>query len=87
VKLKDFRRFLLYCTIINYGLLILWYVILILPHGWVLGLVSGNVKVSLEDFDKVNFLVMVFYKVAIIFFNLIPCIVLYLMREPRSQAE
>ncbi len=87
MKLSDVRRLLLYCTIINYVILLAWYLMLYLPHGWLYGTVSANILVSHTDFDRINLLVMILYKIAIVMFNLVPCIVLYLIGDRKQAAE
>lgn len=87
MKLSDVRRFFLYCTIINYVILLAWYFMLYLPHGWLYNTVSVNIKVSQSEFDQINLLVMIIYKIGIVLFNLVPWLVLYLIRERKAVAE
>jgi len=84
MNLKTLRTFLLYSTIINYVLLITWFLIERFPHMWIYNLSCGGTQISIESFDNMMFLGIVFYKLAIIFFNLIPCIVLYLLK-PKAE--
>ena len=70
------QQFFLWCTVINYGLLILWWVIVLLPHTWIYRLSSKGLRLTEEQFDACNFQGIVFYKLAIILFNLVPYIAL-----------
>ena len=80
------RKVLLYCTLINYALLLLWFFLLIEPHPWMYRFVPATV-ISPTDFDRLNFACMVLYKILVILFNLVPCIVLYLVRPASEQAK
>jgi hypothetical protein len=70
------RAALLWCSIINYALLILWSVLLRYPTGWIYQLSARWFRVSREQFDNVNFLGLVFYKVLVILFNIVPFLAL-----------
>ena len=87
MDIKSLRKFLLYSTIINYVLLITWYLIDLFPHVWIYNLSCRGLDVSIETFDKSMFLGIVFYKLVIIFFNLIPCIVLYLVKPKAEEGK
>ena len=82
--MKLWRKRLLYCTLINYALLILWYVIMMLPHEWIYKLSCGNLAVTAAEFDKINFIGIVVYKMAVILFNLVPCLVLYVVGDEKK---
>ncbi len=72
MSIETARNFLLWCTVINYGVLLLWAVLLMLPHGWMYRLWGRWVRLSAEQFDAINFAGMVLYKTGIILFNLAP---------------
>ncbi len=73
------RSFLLWCTVINYGLLLWWAVLYRFAHDGLLRLWGQWVRVSGEQFDLINVAGMTIYKMGIILFNLVPCIVLYII--------
>lgn len=31
------RNFLLWCTVINYGILLVWFLVFVFAHDWILG--------------------------------------------------
>lgn len=70
------RNVLLWCAIINYGMLIVWFLFFLLPHNWLHRLWGRWFHLSAEQFDAINFAGMVFFKVAIFLFNLVPYIAL-----------
>lgn len=88
LNIRTARAFFLRCTIINYLLLILWFVLLMLPHeglyrvatGWWVG-GHASILVNLDQFDYINLLGLVLFKAAVILFNLVPCIALYLVKD------
>jgi hypothetical protein len=87
MDIKSLRKFLLYSTIINYVLLLTWYLTCLFPHVWAYNLARSGMEISIETFDKSMFLGIVFYKLIIVFFNLIPCIVLYLIKPNNPNAN
>jgi hypothetical protein len=70
------RQFLLWCTVINYGILLLWAVLLLLPHGWLYWLWGRWFRLAPEQFDAMNFAGLALYKLGILLFNLVPYIAL-----------
>lgn len=76
MNLNQLQQFLVWCTVINYALLILWWVILLLPHQWIYNLSGKPLKLSPDEFDKCNFTGIVFYKLGIILLFLVPYIAL-----------
>ncbi|MBX9792152.1 MAG: hypothetical protein K2Y37_24775 [Pirellulales bacterium] len=70
------RSTLLWCAIINYGILWLWFALLRLPHGWLHRLWGKWTGLAPEQFDAINFAGMVFYKVAILLLNVVPFLAL-----------
>ena len=71
------RSVLLYCTLINFGVLALWGVLMLLPHDWMRRLWVR--QDSAEQFDAINFGGMVLYKILIIVFNLVPYVALLIV--------
>jgi hypothetical protein len=70
------RNTLLWCTLINYGLLLVWAVIMLLPHGWQHRLWCRRFAVSAEQFNAISYAGIVLYKLLILMFNLVPYIAL-----------
>jgi hypothetical protein len=57
-------------------LLAVWSLLFVMPHEWVYRLWSRWFRLSIEQFDAVNFAGIVLYKVGILLFNLIPYVAL-----------
>jgi hypothetical protein len=70
------REALLLCTLINYGVLIIWFLLLVLPHEWLYRLWRKCFRLSNEQFDAVNFTGMALFKIGIMLFNLVPYVAL-----------
>ena len=70
------REALLYCTIINFGILALWGLLFLLRHEWMYRLGGRVSRLSAEQFDAINVAGMVFYKLGILLFNLVPYLAL-----------
>jgi hypothetical protein len=79
MTIETLRPFLLWWSIINYGVLILWSVLTLTARGPMYRLWNHWFKLSPDQFDLANFICMVLYKCGIILFNLVPCIVLYFL--------
>jgi Family of unknown function (DUF6868) len=73
------RSFFLWCTVINYGLLLVWALPWMFAHDWVLRWWGRWVRVSAEQFDVLNIAGITLYKMGVLLFNLVPCIVLYII--------
>lgn len=76
MSLEVMRSALLWCTIINYGFYLLWVLLFLLPHQWMYRISGKLFHVSPDRFDTINFSGILFYKVVIAFFNLVPFIAL-----------
>lgn len=70
------RSFLLWCTVINYGILLIWFLIFTLAHGWIRRLHSKWFRIPDEQLDALHYLGMSIYKIGILLFNLVPLVVL-----------
>ena len=70
------RKVLLWCSVINYGVLIVWWLFFLLAHEWMYGLHSRWFHVSVEQFDTLHYAGMALYKIGILLFNLVPYIAL-----------
>jgi hypothetical protein len=76
MSLEVARGALLGCALLNYGLLLVWFLLLALPHHWLDRLWGRWFRLSTEQFDTVNFAGIVLDKVGVLLFNLVPYIAL-----------
>lgn len=68
--------FLFWSFIINYGILLLWFLVFVSMHDFIYGLHTRWFNLSLEQFDRIHYIGMAIYKLLIFVFNLVPWIVL-----------
>ncbi|HLV81131.1 MAG TPA: hypothetical protein VKT32_12655 [Chthonomonadaceae bacterium] len=67
---------LLWCTVINYVILLTWFLLYVLPHRWMYRLYGKWFRLSEEQFDGINLAGIALYKMGILLFNLVPYIAL-----------
>jgi len=67
---------LLWSSIINYGILLLWGGVFIFAHDWLYNLHSRWFNLSPERFDTIHYGLMAAYKLTIFAFYLVPFIAL-----------
>ena len=70
------RDALLWCFIINIGILLWWFLFFSLAHDWVYRFHGKWYKLSVEKFDAIQYAGMAFYKICIIVFNIVPYLAL-----------
>ena len=76
MSLEVTRNFLLWCTVINWGILLVWFLIFAFAHDWIQGIYGRWFRLSRDQFDAIHYAVMGIFKIGIILFNLVPYIVL-----------
>jgi hypothetical protein len=69
-------NFLAWCSVINVGVLIYWWLFFTLAHGFVYRIQGKWFKLSVEKFDAIHYTGMAFFKMSIILFNIVPYIAL-----------
>jgi len=76
MSLERTRNFLIWCTVINYAILLVWFLVFALAHDWMRRLHGRWFRLSDEQFDSLHYAGMTIYKIAILMFNLVPFVVL-----------
>ncbi len=66
------RSFLGWCSVINMGLLLYWFLFIMFAHDWVYRVHSKWFKISVEKFDTVHYAGMMYFKIAIFVFIIVP---------------
>lgn len=74
-------RFLLFSTLINYAVLIVWFLAFINARAWMRGLHGRWFKLPDATFDAIHYGGMAAYKIGILLFNLAPLLALWLLRR------
>lgn len=72
------RAFLGWCTVVNFALLLWWWLWIALAGDWVFRVHRGfiRIEISRETFDAVHYAGMSLFKLLVLFFNLVPYLVL-----------
>jgi len=78
------RDILFWCTLINFGLLVAWGLLMVAPHEWVHRLCGRWLRLSAEQIDAINFAGILLYEILIILFNLVPYIALLIVGRGSS---
>ncbi len=73
------RDFLLWCAVINYGLLLYWFLLFTLAHDWSHRLIGRWFRLSVEQYDALTYAGMMLFKVGIILLNLVPYVALRIL--------
>jgi hypothetical protein len=76
MTLDSVQPFLLRCLVINYGILLLWFLAFWFGHDWMFRLYSRWFQLSKERFDSIHYASMAGYKIGILLFCLAPYIAL-----------
>ncbi len=73
------RTFLLWCTVINYGILLVWFLCFALAHDWIQRIHGRWFRLSSDQFDAIHYAGMALFKIEILLFNLVPFVVLWIV--------
>jgi hypothetical protein len=73
------RSFLLWCMVINCGILLVWFLVFTLAHDWMRRFHGRWFRLSDEQFDSLHYLGMSVYKIGILLYNLVPFVVLWII--------
>ena len=79
MNIEMIRSFLLWCSIINYGLLIVWFLVFILAHDFIYRLHGKWFRLSAEHFDVMHYTGMAIFKIGVLLFNVVPLIALWIV--------
>jgi hypothetical protein len=74
MKIEMLTNVFFWCTVIDYGVLLLWCLMFKLGHDLHYRLTSWWFPVTVSRYDELNFTGIVFFKLAIVLFNLVPFI-------------
>jgi hypothetical protein len=76
MNVEVIRSFLLWCTVINYAILVTWFLLLVLLHDPIQRLHGRWFHFSDSQFNALHYGAMAVYKLGILLFNLVPFAVL-----------
>ncbi len=72
ITLSALQSFLGLCTLINMGILLVWFLVFSFAGEWVFGLHRERFKMTRETFDGIHYAGLAIYKLGIFLFNLVP---------------
>lgn len=72
------RNALLWCSIINYATLIVWFLAFAFARDFLYRLHGKWFRLSKEHFDALHYAGIALYKIGILLFNLVPLIALWI---------
>jgi hypothetical protein len=75
------RSVLLWCTVMNYGILLVWFLGFVSAHDLMLRIHGRWFHLSREQFDAVHYAGMSIFKIGIMLFNLVPFVALTILRR------
>jgi hypothetical protein len=70
------RDVLAWATVINFTLLIFWFLFFSLAHDWIYKCHGKWFTLPVENFDAIHYAGMAFFKLCIFLFNLVPYLAL-----------
>jgi len=79
VTTNETRDVLLWCTGLNYAVLLVWFGVFVFAHEWMYRIHGRWFKFSLETFDAIHYAGLAVYKIGIILLNLVPLVALYMV--------
>lgn len=79
MAIDEIRDVLMWCTIINFVVLLSWYAMFALAGGWIYRYHGKWFPMSREAFNVVHYSGMGLFKLAILVFNLVPYVALLIV--------
>ena len=76
ITIENLRTLLGWCTILNMGILVVWFLAFVFAHDLVFRMHTRWFRISEERFDEIHYTMMGYYKLAAFLFNLAPYLVL-----------
>ncbi len=76
-----FRNMLMWCSIINIGMMLLWFLLFAVAHDWIYRIHGKWFKLSEKKFDAIHYTAMALYKICIFMFNIVPYIALSIVEK------
>jgi len=73
------RHFFLWCSVINYCLLLVWFLFFAFAHDWLQRLHGRWFRLTSDQFDALHYGGMTVFKIGIMLFNLVPFFVLSIL--------
>jgi len=79
VTLGQLKEFLIWSTVVNYAVLVVWFVAFVYAHDWLYRMHGRWFKLPVERFDALHYGGMAVYKIGILLLNLVPLLTLLII--------
>ncbi len=79
MSIETIRNWLFWCSIINYGILLVWFLVFVAAHDFIYRLHGRWFRLSVEQFDALNYVGMTIYKIGVLLLNIVPLIALWIV--------
>ena len=76
MEAEEIRKVLGWCSAINMGILMVWFLAFVFARDFVFKIHTRWFKISEERFDEIHYTMMGYYKMAWALFNLVPYLAL-----------
>ena len=76
MEAQEIRKVLGWCSAINLGLLMLWFLVFVFARDFVFRIHTRRFKIAQERFDEIHYIMMGYYKLIVFVFNVIPYLAL-----------
>jgi hypothetical protein len=80
MNIEKLRYLLLWCAVLNYGFVTLWFLLVVFARRPLYAVWGKWFHLSGEQFDRLNFTGMMLYKIGILLFNLVPLVALFIVK-------
>jgi hypothetical protein len=78
MDLATLRHVLLWCTVINYGVLLVWFLAFVAAHDFIFRVHGKWFHLTHEQFDALHYAGISIYKIGILLLNLTPLLALWI---------
>lgn len=79
MTLEILQSFLGWCSIINIGIIIFWFIMITIAKETIYKLHSIWFKIEEDKFDVIQYKAIAFYKITVFIFNVVPYVVLLII--------
>ena len=86
MHMNEIKDALLWCVVINYGILFVWFGVFVFTYDWLYRMHTRWFRLSVETFDAIHYAGMSVYKIGVIVLNLVVDL-LYALIDPRVRYE
>jgi hypothetical protein len=76
MSIEVLRHFFLWCTVISYGILLVWFLVFALARDWMQRFHGRWFPWSGDQFDALHYAGMSVFKIGVLLFNLVPFVAL-----------